>query len=104
MQELRGIGLVEPQCPDVIPQRVQPTVGNPKAAHVRGRPSIEDVDGVTVDGKAHRERAARRERLTKIEAFAVHAEHGDRVAPRVDGEQQGPVRVIDERPLGRQRI
>ena len=49
---------------------------------------VEHVDEGVVEADAGRELASGRQHLCQLEPVAVHAEHRDRVAARVDGDQQ----------------
>jgi hypothetical protein len=65
---------------------------------------VQHVDEVVGDGDARREVAARRVDVREVEAVSADAEDGNRIAPRVHGEEQAVTVVVDERALGREPV
>src|SRR5438309_1724691 len=57
---------------------------------------VQHVERVIVHCKASWERSARGDGLGQIQRVPVDTEDGDRVAARVDREEQRSVRVVDE--------
>src|SRR5262245_23266429 len=78
---------------------MQLPAGDPEPVDVPIPAGVEHVQEITAHGDAGGERATGRDDLAQRQVVAVHLEDVDRVAARVDADQQVVCAVVQERAL-----
>jgi len=77
---------------------------NPEPLHHSGAARVQDIDEPARDRDTCRKLAARRDDLAALQAVTVNLERGDRVAARVDSDQERVPSVVRERALRRDAV